>query len=149
VVLFVPRLLIFLEKLECGLFFGVRSEDQLLGNGGVLYLVRSGAVAWQVNKQVVFYFWSVLGLLLGNDNKPLPRERFYRVVPCGRFYRAVAPGKFLMSRWPRNVFTETSPRESIYRVVAPGRCFPSRCRGNVFTEPLPRERFYLVVALGT
>jgi hypothetical protein len=41
-------------------------------------LVRFGAVAWQENKQVVFSFWSVLGLLLGNDNKPLPWERGYR-----------------------------------------------------------------------
>jgi hypothetical protein len=35
VVLFVPRLLIFLEKLECDLFFGVCSEDPLLGNSCV------------------------------------------------------------------------------------------------------------------
>jgi hypothetical protein len=47
VVLFVPRLLTFLKKLECGLFFGVRSEDLLLGKGGVFLLVRSGPVAWQ------------------------------------------------------------------------------------------------------
>jgi hypothetical protein len=47
VVLFVPRRHTFLKKLECGLFFGVHSEDPLLGNGGVLFLVRSEAVAWQ------------------------------------------------------------------------------------------------------
>jgi hypothetical protein len=104
VVLFVPRLLIFLEKLECVLLFGVRSEDPLLGNGGIFYLTRSGVVARQDNKQVVFSFLSVLGLLLGNENKPLPRERFYR---------GVSPGTYLPRRCPGNVFTETLPRERV------------------------------------
>jgi hypothetical protein len=138
-----------LAKLECGLFFGVRSEDPLLGNGGVFFLVRSGAVAWQDNKQVVFSFWSVLRLVLGNDNNDV--VFFWSVLRL-----------LLGNDNKQEVFSFLSvlglllgndnkplPRERGYRAVPSGTCLSSRSRGNVFIEPLRRVSVYRSVALGT
>jgi hypothetical protein len=50
-----------------GLFFGVRSEDPLVGKCGVFFGVSSEAVAWQRHlHKIKRFLW---GLLLGNDNR--------------------------------------------------------------------------------
>jgi hypothetical protein len=40
----------------------------LLGNGGVLFVVRSGAVDWQRQQAGAVFFWSILRMVLSNDN---------------------------------------------------------------------------------